>query len=328
MKTNDDFSDSASIFLLQKFNHKVAHDLEQNPVSFMKIKNEAILYNLSPVDMALVLESDIMAKGENRKTINEIIKHADKKLMEVMYPSILNGKNLESELQFLDSTWDASPHLETKYNLNITTAWKAHNYSMNVQKYNASMGLIAAAPTGGASGTVPGTIKAISEDIEATPSSQVEALLVAGLIGKVAFSRGPVSGSQAGCGGEIGIAAGMAAGAAVHLLGGGWKEIDNAASLVMSNYTALECSPELGLVEYPCIPRNGFAAVSSIMAALSALAGINSPYNVDETMDRIFSLGARLPISLRETESGQWMNSFLTKTICKINDSIEGDRND
>jgi L-serine dehydratase len=146
----------------------------------------------------------------------------------------------------------------------------------------------------------------------ASVESRRKALLTAGLVGLAAFSRGGVSGAQTGCGGEIGVGAAMASGAAVSLFGGSWDEVDAAAVLAASPFIGIECSPAFGLVEFPCVPRNGFGAICAIAAAEAAMAGIRPPYNIDETFDRVFGVGALLPVSLRETESGPWMASATT----------------
>ena len=59
-----------------------------------------------------------------------------------------------------------------------------------------------------------------------------------------------------------------------------------------------------GLVEVPCIKRNGSCALQAILAAEMALAGIGSFIPADEAIDAMKSVGDSLPCSLRETAGG------------------------
>ena len=80
---------------------------------------------------------------------------------------------------------------------------------------------------------------------------------------------------------------------------------------------SLECSPAKGHVEYPCIPRNGFATLVAIAAAEAASTGISLPgYGLDATLDRIFAIGSLLPQTLRETEDGSWAASLVPSECC------------
>ena len=68
----------------------------------------------------------------------------------------------------------------------------------------------------------------------------------------------------------------------------------------------LVCDPVAGLVEVPCIKRNGACALQALLAAELALAGISSFINADEAIDAMKSVGDALPCALKETAGAVW----------------------
>ena len=120
----------------------------------------------------------------------------------------------------------------------------------------------------------------------------------------VIAERASLSGAMGGCQAECGSAAAMAAGAAVSMLGGTPKQVGDAVAIVFKNVLGLVCDPVAGLVEVPCIKRNGSCALQAILAAELALAGVTSFIPPDEAIDAMKSVGDSLPCSLRETAGG------------------------
>ena len=59
-----------------------------------------------------------------------------------------------------------------------------------------------------------------------------------------------------------------------------------------------------GLVEVPCIKRNGMYACMAIAAADLALAGVESFIPPDEVIDAMYQIGCNLPACIRETAEG------------------------
>lgn len=286
--------------------------LLESPLTFFGLSQRARDIGVSLSEFALLLENYIAISRGLLQTREQVIKRAQFTL-KIMLNAVEQGIQLPQETSVTPGNWAATlaslpPQLGP-----LSTAFFA---GIGAQEYNAGLGFVAAAPTCGASGTLPGTLYYFKKERGVTDDELVRALLVAGLIGLVAFSGGPVSGAQAGCGAEIGIAAMMSAGAAAFLMGGSAQEIDAAAALVGQNYQALECSPKGGYVEFPCIPRNGFAAVQAILSAWMAVCGLSGPYMLDDVVTRIFVLGGGLPTTLRESESGENMETFLKENCC------------
>lgn len=177
-------------------------------------------------------------------------------------------------------------------------------YAMSVLEVNAGMGLIVAAPTAGSSGVVPGVLISLQDEYGFSDDELVKALFNAGAVGYLAMRNATVAGAVGGCQAEVGMAAAMAASAAVELLGGSPAQSLSAASTVMMNMLGLACDPVAGLVEYPCQNRNAAGVANALAAAEMALSGIISLIPFDEMLDILYRVGRGLPAELRETALG------------------------
>lgn len=177
-------------------------------------------------------------------------------------------------------------------------------YATAVGECNAAMGRIVAAPTAGASGVLPGVFFSLKKHCQLDDDTLARGLVVAGSIGLVIAERASLAGAMGGCQAECGSAAAMAAGAAVSMLGGTPQQVGTAVAIVFKNILGLVCDPVAGLVEVPCIKRNGSCALQALLAAQLALAGIGSFISADEAIDAMKSVGDQLPCALKETAGG------------------------
>ncbi len=177
-------------------------------------------------------------------------------------------------------------------------------YSLSVGQYNASLGRIVACPTAGSCGVVPGALLAVAEELGSSDQEVVDSLFVVGGVGIVSAAQGPISGAEGGCQAECGVASAMAAGAITYLAGGTPDQVFQAASLALQSHLGLVCDPLASLVEVPCVTRNATSAVSAVVAANMALAGIPAVIPYDETVVAMKLIGKALPESLRETSQG------------------------
>jgi len=181
---------------------------------------------------------------------------------------------------------------------------KAITYAMAVLEVNASMGLIVAAPTAGSSGVVPGLLLALQETYHISRERLIDGLFNAGAIGYLAMRNATVAGAVGGCQAEVGVAAAMAASAAVELMGGEPEQCLGAASTVLMNMLGLVCDPVGGLVEYPCQNRNAAGVANALIAAEIALSGIGQLIPFDEMLNAMYRVGRNIPAELRETALG------------------------
>ena len=185
---------------------------------------------------------------------------------------------------------------------------RASAIALEVATYNASMGRIVAAPTAGSCGILPGMLFAWEEfygkDAADKERRLTEALIVAGAVGEIIANRATLAGAEGGCQAECGAAAAMGSAALVCLMGGSCNAVANAVALTLKSVLGLVCDPVGGLVESPCIKRNGLLVAVGALAADMALAGVTSLIPADEVIDAMGQIGRSIPPSLRETSRG------------------------
>ncbi|NEW08405.1 L-serine ammonia-lyase, iron-sulfur-dependent, subunit alpha [Paenibacillus sp. SYP-B3998] len=177
-------------------------------------------------------------------------------------------------------------------------------YALAVSEVNASMGRIIATPTAGSCGIIPGVFVSCQQRFGWDDEHMVYGLFAAGAIGYVIANNSFISGAEGGCQAEVGSAIGMAAGALVELRGGTAEQAIHAVGLALKNSLGLICDPVGGLVEIPCIVRNGFGAVTALAAADMALAGVRSVIPSDEVVQVMLEVGSSMPDKHRETAGG------------------------
>jgi L-serine dehydratase len=147
-------------------------------------------------------------------------------------------------------------------------------YAMAVNEENAAGGQVVTAPTNGAAGVVPAVIRYWLDHVPgAAPSRVGEFLLTAAAIGGLVKHNASISGAECGCQAEVGSAAAMAAAGLAAVLGGTPEQVENAAEIALEHHLGMTCDPVAGLVQVPCIERNGLGAIKAVSAASLALRG-------------------------------------------------------
>jgi L-serine dehydratase len=169
---------------------------------------------------------------------------------------------------------------------------------------NSSMGVVCAAPTGGAAGTIPGVITTLVEEKALEKIQTVKALFAAGVIGVLLASRGTFAAEVAGCQVEIGAAGAMSSAAIVEAVGGSVQQALDAAAISFQNTMGSPCDLVQGIVEIPCHTRNAVAASSAFVCADIILGGYYNPIPLDENIVAVMAVGMMLPRELRCTSLG------------------------
>lgn len=111
---------------------------------------------------------------------------------------------------------------------------------------------------------------------------------------------------KSGCQAECGAAAAMGSGALATFRAAAMRWSRDAVALALKSILGLVCDPVGGLVEAPCIKRNGTLTALGAVSADMALAGIKSVIPADEVIDAMSRVGKAIPPSLRETSLGDW----------------------
>lgn len=147
-------------------------------------------------------------------------------------------------------------------------------YAMAVNEENAAGGQVVTAPTNGAAGVVPAVLRYYLDHVPTAQAARIpDFLLTAAAIGGLVKHNASISGAECGCQAEVGSAASMAAAALCAVLGGTVKQVENAAEIALEHHLGMTCDPVKGLVQVPCIERNGLGAIKAVSAASLALRG-------------------------------------------------------
>lgn len=179
-------------------------------------------------------------------------------------------------------------------------------YAMAVNEENAAGGQVVTAPTNGAAGVVPAVIKYWLDHVPGAHEAQIEEfLLTAAAIGGLVKFNASISGAEAGCQAEVGSASAMGAAGLAAVLGGTPAQIENAAEIALEHHLGMTCDPVRGLVQVPCIERNGLGAIKAVSAASLALRGDGTHLvPLDACIETMRQTGADMSEKYKETSLG------------------------
>ena len=179
-------------------------------------------------------------------------------------------------------------------------------YAMAVNEENAGGGKVVTAPTNGAAGVIPAVVRYyLDHCIDAERARVGEFLLTAAAIGGLIKSNASISGADAGCQAEVGSAAAMAAAGLCAVLGGTPAQVENAAEIALEHHLGMTCDPVAGLVQVPCIERNGIGATKAVTAASLALRGDGTHFMpLDNCIQAMRETGKEMSAKFKETSLG------------------------
>ena len=179
-------------------------------------------------------------------------------------------------------------------------------YAIAVNEENAAGAQVVTAPTNGASGVIPATLRYWLEHVPGASLARVpEFLLTAGAIGGIIKRNASISGAEVGCQGEVGSAAAMGAAGLAAVLGGTPEQVENAAEIALEHHLGMTCDPIAGLVQAPCIERNGLGAIKAVSAASLALRGDGSHLvSLDACVETMRQTGRDMDSRYKETSLG------------------------
>ncbi|TLP44999.1 L-serine ammonia-lyase [Cohaesibacter sp. CAU 1516] len=179
-------------------------------------------------------------------------------------------------------------------------------YAMAVNEENAAGGRVVTAPTNGASGVIPSVLRYYRDQCPGSSDEGIRTfLLTAAAIGGLIKHNASISGAEAGCQAEVGSAAAMAAGGLCAALGGSNEQIENAAEIALEHHLGMTCDPVKGLVQVPCIERNGLGAIKAVSAASLSLHGDGTHFMpLDNCIKTMWETGKDMGEKYKETSLG------------------------
>lgn len=179
-------------------------------------------------------------------------------------------------------------------------------YAMAVNEENAAGGRVVTSPTNGAAGVLPAVLRYYLDHCQGVREDGIATfLLTAAGIGALIKNNASISGAEVGCQGEVGSASAMAAAGFCAALGGTNEQIENAAEIALEHHLGMTCDPAAGLVQVPCIERNGLGAIKAVSAASLALRGDGSHFMpLDNCIETMRQTGIDMNARYKETSLG------------------------
>lgn len=250
--------------------------------------------------MALAYEAALLGMSED-EALKEMMRR-----YKIMQDACAQGLDKElPQMQLLDpSAWKIFKAEEEGRVAVGGLHTRAAARALAVMHVNSSMGVVCAAPTGGAAGTIPAVVVTSAEEKSLNQEQIALALFAASAVGLIVAMRATFAAEVAGCQVEIGAAGAMAAAAVVEVAGGSARQAADAAAISFQNTMGSVCDLVQGIVEIPCHTRNAVCASMAFVCADLILGGYENPIPLDETIDAVYAVGKMLPSELRCTALG------------------------
>lgn len=178
-------------------------------------------------------------------------------------------------------------------------------YAMAVNEENAAGHMVVTAPTNGAAGVIPAVLYYWMNHENGKAQDVRDFLLTASAIGGIIKHNSSISGAEVGCQGEVGSAAAMAAAGLCAVRGGTPQQVEHAAEMALEHHLGMTCDPVGGLVQVPCIERNGFGAIKAYTAASLAMHGTGEHFmSLDNCIAAMKQTGEEMSVKFKETSLG------------------------
>lgn len=259
-------------------------------IAEMKVANEMVQCNAADFDNKILNIWSVM---------NNCIERGLSK--EGVLPGVLEVKrraaNIKAQLD--------EEKMKNSQTYHVCNEWLSL-YAMAVNEENAAGGQVVTAPTNGAAGVIPSVLRYYLDFIpDANVDNISTFLLTAAAIGSIIKHNASISGAEVGCQGEVGSAASMAAAGLCAVMGGTSMQIENAAEIALEHHLGMTCDPVAGLVQVPCIERNGLGAVKAVTASALALRGNGEHFvSLDSCIKTMLETGQDMHDIYKETSKG------------------------
>ncbi|MBY8977417.1 L-serine ammonia-lyase [Rhodobacteraceae bacterium NNCM2] len=179
-------------------------------------------------------------------------------------------------------------------------------YAMAVNEENAAGGQVVTSPTNGAAGVFPAVLRYYRDHLVGSTDAGIRDMLLTGAaIGGIVKHNASISGAECGCQAEVGSASAMAAAALCAAMGGSPAQVENAAEIALEHHLGMTCDPIAGLVQVPCIERNGLGAIKAVSAASLAIRGDGQHLvSLDACIATMRETGRDMSDKYKETSTG------------------------
>lgn len=181
------------------------------------------------------------------------------------------------------------------------------SFAYAVSENNASGKIVVTAPTCGSCGIIPSILYYYKNYKNVDNKKLIDSLKVASLFGNIAKTNASISGAVHGCQAEIGVASAMGAAIFSYLNNLSIFQIEYASEVALEHFLGLTCDPVKGMVQIPCIERNGIGVLRSKSAYLYAknIAPFRkNKVSYDDVVNAMKITGDSLKSEYKETSEG------------------------
>lgn len=277
------------------------------PYPYMSMKSLKSLLNTHQIPLhELILQNEMAITGASRETI-----YIDMlRIMDAMDRAVSRGIRTDGVLPGSIGLSRKSPAVYRKALELVDSPDRflifLNAYSLAASEENAAGNIVVTAPTSGASGVIPGVLYMLRHHFRYDLDHIVEGMFAAAVIGFLVKHNASISGAEAGCMGEVGTAAGMAAAMLSYCADPNIAKMEMAAEIAIEHHLGMTCDPVGGYVQIPCIERNAVGAVKAYNAYL--LAGSGNPemqkITLDQVIDVVRETGRDMSKKYKETSQG------------------------
>ena len=249
--------------------------------------------------------ADFVRKYEGND-IEDYIKNIMKVMDEAVERGIHADGYLPGELKLKRKAPELNRRLEEERKLDDNVK-RIYDLIMIVSAFataeeNASGGTIVTAPTCGSAGVIPGCL-AYLKARQTEPQKIIDGLMVAGLIGILCKTNGSISGAEAGCQAEIGVACAMGASMIAFAKDMGNYKAAESAEIALEHSLGLTCDPVKGYVQIPCIERCAMYALKakSAVSLVKLIPFSSQVISFDDSVKTMYKTGRDISCGYKET---------------------------
>ncbi len=277
------------------------------PYPFKTARELFSLCKTNNMTVAQLVFANELVRKEPSEVRNEALE-----IINTMRQSVQRGITIEGNLPGGLNVRRRAPGLYKKLN-NAQIKDSLHDqrllamvFAIGVNEENASFSRIVTAPTNGSAGTIPGVLEYyVRYEENVNDDKLIDFILTCGAIGMLYKFGASISAAEVGCQGEIGVACSMAAAGLTAVLNGSLIQVDKAAEIAMEHSLGMTCDPIGGLVQIPCIERNGVAASRAIdIAKLALLENEEGKVSLDDVIKTMMQTGRDMSMHYKETSLG------------------------
>lgn len=281
-------------------------------------QGESYTFPFATADEMLKMSSESHQSIAQMKFANELERLSEKELhqgldaiWQSMQTCVENGLKVDGILPGGLSIKRRAKHLygqltgESHTHISSTVNDWLCAYAMAVNEENAAGNMVVTAPTNGAAGVIPAILYYVVHHEKGTIDQVRDFLLTAAAIGGLIKHNSSISGAEVGCQGEVGSASAMAAAGLCAIRGGSPQQVEKAAEIALEHHLGMTCDPVNGLVQVPCIERNGFGAIKAYTAASLALRETGDHFMpLDNCIAAMKQTGLEMSNKYKETSLG------------------------